>query len=182
MAAMIKKAMNRTRKLALVAILSALGVVFLYLGSVIEVLDLSTAALASLITVFAVIELGKGYPWGIYLVTSVLSLLLLPNKFGALVFLVFAGYYPMAKARFERMHYIVSWVLKFSVFNTALLGLLLGAKYLLLLPEEELALTPVLVIVANVAFLLYDIAMTKLITLYLIRGRKRLGLKNYFDN
>lgn len=43
-----KESVMRTRKLAVSAMLSALGVVILYLGSVINVLDLTMVAIASL--------------------------------------------------------------------------------------------------------------------------------------
>lgn len=52
-----KESVMRTRKLAVSAMLSALGVVILYLGSVINVLDLTMVAIASLFVFFAVIEL-----------------------------------------------------------------------------------------------------------------------------
>ena len=66
--------------MTLCAVLSALGVVLLYLGSFIEVLDLSVALLASLAIVVLVIERGGAYPMMTYGVTALLSLLLLPNK------------------------------------------------------------------------------------------------------
>jgi hypothetical protein len=45
--------------------LSALGVVLLYIGSLVEALDLSAAVLASLACIIAVIEYGKGAPWAV---------------------------------------------------------------------------------------------------------------------
>ena len=52
----------RTRRMATAAVLSALGVVFLGVGALLEVLDLTMAAVASVCVVFAVIELRGGYP------------------------------------------------------------------------------------------------------------------------
>ena len=49
---------QKTKTLALSALLSSLGVILLYLGALIEVLDLSAAAFASLLVMIAVIELG----------------------------------------------------------------------------------------------------------------------------
>ena len=53
--------MKYTKKIALAAILSALGVVVLLIGSVITLLDLTMVAIASLLVVLAVIEIGGGY-------------------------------------------------------------------------------------------------------------------------
>ena len=103
--------------------LSALGVVFLYLGAIIEVLDLSLAAFSSLLVVFAVIELGGYWPWLVYLVTGLLALLLLPQKFGAVVYLLFTGYYPMVKRFAEsRLPRLLALALKWATFNLSLLA------------------------------------------------------------
>lgn len=131
------KISTRTRRLTMGAMFTALGVVLLWLGAVIEILDLSLAAIASFLTVLGVIELGGAFPWLVWVATSVLSLLLLPAKFPALVYLLFAGVYPMVKAIFERRHHILAWVLKLSFFNTALLVLIALCVWVLKLPDTR---------------------------------------------
>ncbi len=173
---------KKTKAITLCAIISALEFVMLYVGSVTDVLDLSFCALATFASAIAVIEVGRAAPWVIYAVTSVLSVLLLPNKFIAFVYVLFAGFYPMLKAIFERFHYIVTWLLKLSTFNTALLLVIVICRYLLHIEEMPLAFEALTLLLANVAFVLYDICFTKLITLYIIKLRKRLKLKNYFEN
>ena len=54
--------------------LSAVGVVLLWFGSFVQVADISMAVVASLMAVFAVIEYGKGAPWTVFAVTSVMML------------------------------------------------------------------------------------------------------------
>ena len=120
--------------------------------------------------------------WLIYAVTGVLALILLPNKFIAVFYVLFAGFYPIMKEKFERLHYVISWILKLSLFNTSLLFVVLVSKTLLHLPEDELGFTIPVFALGNGAFLLYDIAMSKIITVYLVRLRSRLHLKNYFEN
>ena len=93
---------NSTRKLTTCALLAALGVVLLYLGSLVEVLDVSMAVIVSLFCIFAVIEYGGSAPWLIYAVTGVLSLILLPIKTPALLYLLFFGYYPILKEKLEK--------------------------------------------------------------------------------
>lgn len=167
---------KKTKRLTVGATLVALGVVLLWLGAVVEVLDLSVAAIASLITVFCVIEYGGGMPWAVWLCTSFLALLLLPLKFPALLYLLFAGVYPMAKAIFERRHYIIAWVLKLSMFNTALLILIALTKWVLRLPDSGMEFSVVVFAVANVTFVLYDIALGRMILLYMFKLRPRLKL------
>ena len=184
---------NTTRKIALSAILSALGVVFLTIGSLIDVLDLSSAAIAGFVIVIGVIELQGYYPFMMYFVISILSILLLPNKFPALFFIFFGGFYPIFKAYMERFHYIIAWTVKFSMFNFFLVLIMLAFKILtekgFLPPLDDGNFNNFLVnfkiivfIVANFTFLLYDIAMSRIINLYIIKIRRLLGLKDYFKS
>lgn len=162
-----------TRKLAAAALLSALGVVLLGIGALIEVLDLSMAAMASLFTVFAVMELGGVYPYLVYAVTSVLALLLLPAKTPALIYAVFVGYYPILKAVFEKhLPRGLSLLAKVLVFNAGLaLAVFLLLKFFY--PEADIAFgwKYLLLLLGTPVFLLYDFALTRLITFYLTRLR-----------
>ncbi len=176
----MNKSTKRTKKLAAAAIMCALGFVILLLGSVITVLDLTAVAIASFVVIMAVIELGGAYPYLIWLVTGILAVLLLPDKFGAVMYLCFGGIYPILKAMFERLHPLVSWIVKLSAFNTMLTLAVILANFILGLPDTGLGFTVPLYLVCNVAFVLYDIASTQLITLYLIKLRYRLGLGNFF--
>lgn len=182
---------NATKKLALAAVLSALGVAVLAIGSFIQVLDLSAAALAGFVIVIAVIELQKYYPFLMYLVISILAFLLLPNKYPALFFAFFGGFYPIFKAYVEKYHYVIAWAVKFSMFNLFFACLILLAGVLaergFLPPVENNNLYDflsnfkfIVFAVANFIFLVYDIAMTRIINLYIIKLRKLIGLKNYF--
>ena len=157
--------------------LSALGVVFLYLGALIEVLDLSLAAFAPLLVVFVVIELGGYWPWLLYLVTGLLALLLLPQKFGAVVYLLFTGYFPMlkrwAESRFPR---VVSCLIKLAVFNLSLLAAW-GLTRLFLIEVSLDTSLWLAVLFLEVTYLLYDFALTRLISLYVFRLRKKLKIK-----
>lgn len=171
---------EKTKRLTLCAMLSALGVVLLWLGSAVEVVDISMAVLASLLCVFAVIEYGGSAPWLVFGVTSVLSLLLLPQKTPAVMYLLFFGYYPILKEKLERKPRPISWLFKEIIFNLALL-LLLALSHLVLYPGASLASMlyyyMLLVLAAEVVFPIYDIALTRLISLYLFRLRKRLRIK-----
>lgn len=164
---------SSTKKLAVASVLAALCIVIMLLGSVITLLDLSCAAAASLIIIFAVIELGGIYPWLIWAVASLLSLMLLPDKFGALVFFAFAGYYPMLKRYFERLPTVLEWAVKLTVFNILLSVIIACSLFLLELPETEIGFSVMVYAVCNVAFVVFDIALTRLITFYIYKLKDR---------
>ena len=174
---------SSTRRLAAAAVLSALGVVFLAIGAFLSVLDLSMAAIASLVVIVAVIELKGKYPYLVYLVTSVLSLLLpLPSKMPTLFFALFAGYYPILKAYLEgRFSRTVSWLLKIFAFLAALaLIALVSVKVFTLFEFTWQAWYAGGAVLAVAVFVLYDIALTRLITAYLFRWRRRFRFR--FDD
>lgn len=173
--------MKKNKKLAAAAILSALGVVILLLGSIITVLDLTMVAVASFLIILAVIEIGGAFPYLIWLVTGVLSLLLLPDKFGALIYLFFGGVYPIFKAKIERLHIALAWVVKLGFFNLLLTLMIVFANYIFYIPDTGMAFNITLFAVCNLAFICYDIASTQIITLYLYKLRKRLGIKKFFE-
>ncbi|MDD6799832.1 MAG: hypothetical protein PUE85_05385 [Firmicutes bacterium] len=177
----MKKTRIKTKNIALSAVLIALGVVILYIGSIINVLDLTMAAIASLIIFFTVIELQGKYPYLIYAATGLLSALILPDKYAAVVYILFAGIYPIFKEMFERLHSVICWILKLSMFNTSLLLTIAVSVYALHIEDTGLGFTAAVLLLGNLAFVLYDIAMTKLITLYLIKLRKLFGLSDFFE-
>ena len=169
-----------TRKLTTCAMLSALGVVLLWLGSVVEVLDLSMAAIVSLFCIFAVIEYGGGAPWMVFGVTGILSLILLPQKTPAIMYVLFFGYYPILKEKFEKRPRAVSWILKEAVFNVALAVLLVISHFTMFISADlgsTIYLYIVFAAVAELAFPLYDIALTRLISLYIYKLRSRFRIK-----
>ena len=158
--------------------LSALGVVLLYIGSLVEALDLSAAVLASLACIIAVIEYGKGAPWAIYGVTSVLSLILLPVKTPAAFYAIFFGFYPILKEKIERRPRLLQWVIKEAIFNVALVIMGFAVYFLSTTGDNLLLENPLIiaatVVMAELAFVLYDIALTRLISFYIIKLRNRL--------
>lgn len=165
---------NNTKKLTVCAMLCALGVVLLLLGSFVEVMDIAMAALASLLCIFAVIEYGGAAPWLVFSVTGILSLVLLPNKTPAAMYVVFLGYYPIIKEKLEKLKKPIAWLLKELIFNVALVALFFIVKFLLM-PNvsDPLWLYAALIALAELTFLLYDIALTRLITFYIIKLRHR---------
>ena len=171
------------KHLTVSAMLVALGVIFLGIGALLEVLDVSMAVIASLCVIIAIIEYGKGTPWMVYAAISVLSFLLIPNKLPSIFFTLFFGFYPILKEKLEKRKPIIRWILKELIFNVCLAAIML--IYFLLFFQGLSLNTPIslpwiiaiAVIFCEGIFILYDIALTKMITFYVIHLRKRLKLK-----
>ena len=174
-----KQRKNTTKDLAVCAMLSALGVVLLYLGSFVEIMDMAMAAIASFAVIITVIEYGKSAPWAVYGVTSILSLILLPQKTPAAFYALFFGFYPIIKEKIERKSKILRWVIKEIVFNICFALMMLVSIFFLTPTGSELEspwLIALTVVLGEVAFILYDIALTRMISFYIFRLRDRLRL------
>lgn len=169
--------MKQTKKVTLAAFLCALTVVILWLGAVTDVLDLSMAVIASLGVVFARLELGRPYPILIWIVSSALGLLLLPQKGAALIYALFGGVYPLVKAGLERLPRVLAWVCKIAVFEAAFWAYVLLAKYVFMLPDEVYAgwMLALFAALGLFTFVLYDIVLSRLIVFYNLRIRPRIA-------
>ncbi|MGM9653588.1 MAG: hypothetical protein ACI3XP_08135 [Eubacteriales bacterium] len=164
-----------TRRLVTCGILCALSVTFMLIGAITDILDLSMMMLATLCVAFPVIEIDVRWAWLVWGVTAALSLLLLPKKEIALLYLL-GGMYPIAKSAFERLHPVLSWTLKLSMFNTVQLFYILLAQKILGLSGEGYEFVAGAMLLNNLVFLIYDFALTVFISFYLLRLRKRLHL------
>ena len=166
------------KRLTVCAMLSALGVIFLGIGALVEVLDMSMAVLASVCVIIAIIEYGKGAPWMVYATISVLSLLLLPSKFPVALFACFTGFYPILKEKLERKNAIVRWILKEIIFNVSLAVIFLLDFFLFFKGTVQVPwMIAVAIILAELVFILYDKAISKIIRIYVMEIRHRFKFK-----
>ena len=178
---MSKKTSAQVKYLTISAMLSALGVVILGLGAIIEVLDISVAVIASLLVVYAVIEMGGPYPWLIWIVTSIVALLILPLKTPVLFYALLTGYYPILKQKIERrMARLPAWTLKMGILAASLV--VIWAVMWLFAPAlldttGGWVMIAVTLVLGVFAFVLYDICLTRLITVYFVKLQKRFRIK-----
>ena len=82
---------------------AALSVALMLLGAVVPVLMFIAPAVASLLIATVCVECGRTMALTAYGAVSLLSLLFVPDKEVALVFVFLLGYYPLVKPRFERI-------------------------------------------------------------------------------
>ena len=166
---------------ALCGVLGALGIVIMLLGGIIPVATFCCPVLVGLLMIPILDAFGPATALVWYAAVGILACLLAPDKEAALLY-CFLGYYPVLKLRIDRVRLsLVRVVLKLAVFNAAT-GLMYALLLLVLRPEgltEEFRQTsPVLLeamlALGNVTFLLFDLVLRRLQTLYRLRLRPRL--------
>jgi len=165
---------KKTRSITLTALISALAVVMLYIASIWPTGRIGFVAVASVFTAAAVIEAGIRPGIYVFIVSSALSLLLIPEKSAAILYIAFFGYYPVIKSLIERIKGIIpQYALKLIVFNAAFTVVLFLLRGLVLGGFSALPGAAVLYLGGNVVFLLFDYGFSKLIWFYINRVSKK---------
>ncbi len=174
----MKSSFKKTLKLTVCAVLAGLSFVALYIGNITGVFDLCAVVVGALCIAFTMIEFGGVWPWLVAAVTSVLSMVLLPDKMVALEYIFLGGLYPILKYVFESRKKVLCWILKLCYFNISLTAVLLIAKIFVPADESWQIFGVAAYILGNVFFVIYDYAMTTFISFYILRLRKKLKLKD----
>ena len=156
--------------------LASLGVVILYVGSLVELLDISVACIASFIILFCVAELGYASSFAVYAIISVLSFIILPNKWVAAYFTFFFGLMPITKKIYEKTGKIISWILKLLTFNAELVAFYFIFSALDFFEETEFIgiMLIAALIMLNIVFVLVDILYGRFRAIYDVRFRHRI--------
>ncbi len=168
--------MKRTKKMTVSALSCAVSIVILLLGSLIQTVDLTVVAIASLVVVFVHIEIGAPYNWLVWICTSLLALLLLPSKSVGLEYAVFGGVYPILKDYLERIPRWLSRILKLVVFNALLIAMIALTEFVLgieFFGAENIWIKAGLYLLMNFTFLIYDLLITRLVIIYNLKYRER---------
>lgn len=158
-------------KIAYPAILGAISLIFVYVASVIPTGNWGLVAVAGLLPAAVVISINLKAGFLCWAGVSVLSFLLLPGKFCALLYTALFGLYPMVKSLIERLRRVcVEYLLKLLFFNVVftVIYLLMSTAVLNSLPKQLGALW-LLYLVGNIVFLAYDFGFSKLIGFYIAR-------------
>lgn len=157
---------NKTKNTAVCGLMTALSVVLMMLTTLIPVFMYVIPIVTGLLVLFVAEVSDKKWGVGVYFATSLLSLLLITDKEAALTYALFFGYYPLIKDVMEKLPKALSWVLKYLLFNVAAVSIGVISFYVFGVSGEEYNefgkyTIPILLVMANLAFVLYDICLTR---------------------
>lgn len=175
--------MKTSYKVSLGGIVGALSLVLMLLTSIIPFGTFAFPALAGMMLLCIVIELGYSWAFIVYVVVSVLSLLLLTDKEAALYYIVFLGFYPILKGLIERIRSkAIQYAIKYAVFNICMVTAFYLSIYVFSIPKESfnifnVYLPWVFLLLGNIVFVVYDLCVSKVVTIYLLKIHKKLSNK-----
>ena len=170
-----------SKRVAFCGVLGALAVVMLALGGIVPFATFSCPVIAMFLLLPVIAEFGCGTALVFYVAVALLGVLLSPDKEVA-CFFVFLGYYPVLKQKLDRISSkVLRAAAKFVVFNvaiTAMYVLLLFVFRMDALTQEFAEASRILLIglylLGNAAFFICDLALQRIMYLYLCRYRKKL--------
>ena len=103
---------TESQKIALCGVLSALSVVVLLVGNVLQIGTYAAPMLASFLLIPVLEDYGKKYALLLYAVVSLLSLFLVPDKELVLFYVLVLGYYPVLRVRLNNIRRGQVWLLQ----------------------------------------------------------------------
>lgn len=149
---------KNTQKVAFSGISTGLCVAVIFFGSLLDIIDVSTAALAGIVILISIYKTDIRYSLAIYFASSVLSVLLVSQKTAPVFFSLIFGSYPFIwyySSKIKKI--IVSYLIKILFFNALLLISVFLIKELIASYIDEPTLILIaLIILVNIVFLLYD--------------------------
>ncbi len=152
------------------AIAMALSVICLYGAGALSTGRVAALALASLFGGICISLYGVRYGVALYVGTSILCLLFIPNRMLTLIYILFIGYYPIVKLYIERLDKLwAEWILKILYFNIILIIIYVLFK-LFFMPFFSSAVVLLafrylgaVIIALEIIFVVYDLAFSYMI-------------------
>lgn len=90
-------------RVALGGIVAALCLTVMFLAGVMPALYIAAPMAAGMLMLILAEEVSRAWGWLTYLAVSLLSLVVIPDREAALMFILFFGYYPLLRAYFEKI-------------------------------------------------------------------------------
>jgi len=163
-----------SKKIALNGILGALAVVSLLLAAIIPTNTLSFYALSSFFISVVIVENGIRAGWLFFVATSLLSLIVVPEKLALVPYVVFFGIYGIVKYYIEKLNKLaLEYVLKFIYFNICAGIAVVTVRQLFNTALVSRLPWWLLVIALEIVFFVYDYVYTLFIGYYRDKLRSR---------
>lgn len=165
--------MKQNQKITLCGVAAGLSVILMLLGYF-PYFTYAAPAAAGLCMMIPVMEINSRWAGGTFLASALLSLLFCERE-ASLLYLFLLGYYPILKAYIEKIRVLwLEWVLKLTVCAVSVGCCYAVLSFVFAFDLGEFGTlgkygTILLGVLALFTFVLYDIGLSRLSSLYLIR-------------
>ena len=163
-----------TKKLAFASVLTALSAICLCASILLPTGRAAFLMLSSFCILVTTAECGTRYSVLSFAATTLIGFLFMPLKVQLVLFAAFLGYYPIVKRYIERLENLkLEWLVKVLFFSAVLVAAYFIVRYALM-PNIDMGVVmnyvfshlPLIVIGAEVLFVVYDILLSLLASYY----------------
>ncbi len=145
-----------TKRMATCAMMAALCVVLMVLGAVLELGMYACPLFAGLCFIPIGQKYGRKYHFTLYVASSILCFLMVPNMEENLMFAGLFGWYPIVRPMLQKFPMVIRWICKLAIFNIVVIAIEWLVMTILVPEAIGGVLLWVLLILGNITFLAYD--------------------------
>ena len=158
--------MNKSKNTAFCGMVSALSVVLMLITTILPVMMYVLPIVTGILVLLAAEVTSKKWAVATFFSTAIISLLLLTEKETALTYLFFFGWYPLVREQMNKIPSVLQYVVKFILFNFSAVAIGVVGVYVFGLSKEDYTefgkyTIPILLGMANVVFVLYELMLKK---------------------
>ena len=170
--------MKQSSKISLCAVCSALATVIM-LVSYFPYLTYAVPAVAGLCVMIPLMEISPLWALYTYLVSAVLSLFFAEPE-SKFIYIFLCGFYPILKALIERIHKMwLEWIIKLAIFEISLYSVFKVTVLFTDISYDDIGGFGkygiiAFIILCNIVFVLYDIAISRVSMFYIYRIRPKI--------
>lgn len=161
--------MKKSAQVALGGLTAAICLLLMFMTGLVPLSSYFLPSLAGLVLIGVNRESGVKTALLVYGVSSLLGLMIVPDREAILLFIFLLGYYPLLRPYLQRLPRFLSFFCKLLLLNAVVLLMYLILKYIFLIPDMK----PVFqigalffLLLVNVTFVMYDFLIAQLSVLY----------------
>ena len=150
------------KRMATCSMMAALCVVLMVLGAILELGMYACPLFAGLCFIPIGQKYGRKYHITLYVASSILCFLMVPNMEENLMFAGLFGWYPIVRPVLQKLPKVIRWICKLAIFNVVVIAIEWLVMTILVPEAIGGTLLWVLLILGNITFLAYDFMIPKM--------------------
>lgn len=127
--------MKKSTQVAIGGLSAAICLLLMFMTGLVPFSSYMFPALAGIILVAAAEENGVKAALTVFAVTSLLALMIVPDRSAVMMFILLLGYYPILRPSFQRLPRLIRVVAKFLFFNLMIVVFYYIMKYVFMIPD-----------------------------------------------
>lgn len=148
--------------MATCSMMAALSVVLMVLGAILELGMYACPLFAGLCFIPIGQKYERKYHITLYVASSILCFLMVPNMEENLMFVGLFGWYPIVRPVLQKLPKVIRWISKLAIFNVVVIAIEWLVMTILVPEAIGGTLLWVLLILGNITFLAYDFMIPKM--------------------